>query len=285
MGLNKDLIGKTYDQLETFEVTAEGARAYADASSATDIAGYGGDAPMAPPMFGVAFSFGALGAPILDGDLQVDMLRLVHGEQDMRFLKPVKPGMTLRSTSRVADIQEKSSGELLLIGIESFDEASGGKVLEAESALFIRGKRNKDKARIQAEKDAKKEAEAAFEALPLVFAAEQTVAADQSLRYAEASGDHNPIHTDEDAAKMAGLPGIILHGLCTMAFTHNALVRHAGGDPMSVARLKVRFSKPVLMGDTLKIEVRGDEGSPLALRVTNQHGDAVLTEGTAEMRS
>ena len=76
-------------------------------------------------------------------------------------------------------------------------------------------------------------------------------------------------HLDEDVAKMAGLPSIILHGLCTMAFVHDALVRHAGGDPMVVKRLAVRFNKPVLMGDKLTIDVRGT-GKSLAIQVTNQ---------------
>jgi len=51
------------------------------------------------------------------------------------------------------------------------------------------------------------------------------VTKDQSLRYADASGDNNPIHVDEGVAKAAGLPGLILQGLCTMAFSQNAIVR------------------------------------------------------------
>jgi acyl dehydratase len=254
-----------------------------DATAANDIDAYTGDDAIAPPMFGVAFSFGALGAPILDGDLNVDMLRLVHGEQDMAFLRAVRPGSKIRSVSRISDIQEKSSGELLLVGIESFDEA-GDKVLEATSSLFIRGPRRKTKDAVKAERGARDDASAAFDDAPELFSATQEVAADQSARYAEASGDHNPIHTDEDAAKMAGLPGIILHGLCSMAFAHNALVRHAGGDPLAVQRLKVRFSKPVLMGDSLTVEARGPAAGPVLLVVKNQHGDLVLSEGVAELR-
>ena len=50
-------------------------------------------------------------------------------------------------------------------------------------------------------------------------------------RYAEASGDPNPIHTDPEFAKQAGLPGCILHGLWTMAQVARANSAIADGDP------------------------------------------------------
>jgi acyl dehydratase len=60
-------------------------------------------------------------------------------------------------------------------------------------------------------------------------------------RYAEASGDPNPIHTDPEYAKNVGLPGIILHGLWTMAQVARANAAAAGGDPRALKRLSVQF--------------------------------------------
>ncbi|MGZ5376363.1 MAG: MaoC family dehydratase, partial [Solirubrobacterales bacterium] len=60
-------------------------------------------------------------------------------------------------------------------------------------------------------------------------------------RYAAASGDPNPIHTDPDFAKSAGLPGCILHGLWTMAQVARANNAAAGGDPRNLKRLSVQF--------------------------------------------
>lgn len=60
-------------------------------------------------------------------------------------------------------------------------------------------------------------------------------------RYAEASGDPNPIHTDEDFAKSVGLPGTILHGLWSMAQVARAHTQAAGGDPRTLKRLSVQF--------------------------------------------
>ncbi|HXB64123.1 MAG TPA: MaoC/PaaZ C-terminal domain-containing protein [Solirubrobacteraceae bacterium] len=61
-----------------------------------------------------------------------------------------------------------------------------------------------------------------------------------TVRYAGASGDFNPIHVDDEFAKMVGLPGRILHGLWTMAQVARAQTDAAGG-PEHLRRLKVQF--------------------------------------------
>ena len=72
---------------------------------------------------------------------------------------------------------------------------------------------------------------------------ELRVTPDEGLtkRYAEASGDPNPIHTDEDFAKQVGLPGVILHGLWSMAQVARAHSALADGDPRALKRLAVQF--------------------------------------------
>jgi acyl dehydratase len=60
-------------------------------------------------------------------------------------------------------------------------------------------------------------------------------------RYAEASGDMNPIHIDEEFAKSVGLPRTILHGLYSMAQVARAHTSLAGGDPRSLMALSVQF--------------------------------------------
>jgi acyl dehydratase len=60
-------------------------------------------------------------------------------------------------------------------------------------------------------------------------------------RYADASGDPNPIHFDEEFAKSVGLPRTILHGLYSMAQVAKAHTDAAGGDPRALKRLAVQF--------------------------------------------
>jgi acyl dehydratase len=279
MGMNRALVGREYTKIDPVEVTADAALAYASATNA-NIAAYQGRDAVAPPMFGVSYTFAGLGAPLFDPELNVDMMRLVHGDQDMTFVRPVRPGDVITTTSKVLDIVEKTSGEIITVGITGKNQ-KGEVVLEAKSGLFVRGPRKKEN--VEAERAERDAEEAAWEQAPRAWSSTEMVAPDQSKRYAEASGDRNPIHLDEDVARMAGLPSIILHGLCTMAFVHNACVRKLGGDPAKLRRLAVRFNRPVLMGDVLTIDARGPEKGPWQIRVTNQSGVVVLKNGVAEL--
>lgn len=68
-------------------------------------------------------------------------------------------------------------------------------------------------------------------------------------RYAAVSGDSNPIHLDREAARAAGLPGVVLHGLSTIAVGATFAVNElAAGDPTALARLRVRFARPAPPG-------------------------------------
>ena len=276
MGVNRALIGRKYTQAKAVQIKPDMASAFANATGASaDI--YATKKNIIHPMFGVACSFHSLTAPLMDGELQADLMRLVHGEQKMTWHRMFKPGEMIYSSSMIQDIQTKESGETIIVGIESKD-SDGHLVLKIESTLFIRGAKKKA---------SKTESPDAFQNLQLFFQKTQTVEHDQSVRYAHASGDRNPIHLDDEAAQLAGLPSRILHGLCTMAFVHNALTEHGGGDPRCVKELNVRFARPVFMGDCLSIDVRHvddnqDNNSHYAIRVTNQNGHRVLTNGLAK---
>lgn len=113
------------------------------------------------------------------------------------------------------------------------------------------------------------------------------VSLEQIQRYAEASGDHNPIHLDETFARAAGLPGVIGHGMLTMAFA-NQLVTDWLGDRSALKRLQGRFAGVVLPGDELTASgsvVSKDEATRrvvINLTVSNQRGERVFTKGVAE---
>ncbi len=103
------------------------------------------------------------------------------------------------------------------------------------------------------------------------------------IYYAAASGDFNPIHIDKEMAQMAGLPGNILHGMCTMAWAVEAAVDALGGDPGSLRHVKVRFSKPVKIDDTITFTATR-AGHRVEISATNQDGDEVLKNAVAEGR-
>ena len=105
-------------------------------------------------------------------------------------------------------------------------------------------------------------------------------------RYAEASGDPNPIHTDPEFAKSAGLPGVILHGLWTMAQVARANSAAAGGDPRALKRLEVQFRG---MGfPKQEVTVTGtvtdvDDGRVVVDTVAEQDGNQIIRNATAEL--
>jgi acyl dehydratase len=112
------------------------------------------------------------------------------------------------------------------------------------------------------------------------------VTRDQISAYAEASGDRNPIHLDDGAARAAGLPGVIAHGMLGMAQLANFVVAYAG-DHRRLRRLRCRFSGMVLPGDAITFNGRvvAEDGRlvTLELNAENQKGEKVLTKALAEV--
>jgi acyl dehydratase len=74
------------------------------------------------------------------------------------------------------------------------------------------------------------------------------------VRYAGASGDFNPIHWNERFAREVGLPGVIAHGMLTMATAVRVVVDWVG-DPGAVLQYGVRFTKPVPVDDVVGADV------------------------------
>jgi 3-hydroxybutyryl-CoA dehydratase len=103
--------------------------------------------------------------------------------------------------------------------------------------------------------------------------------------YAAVSGDFNPIHIDPEVGRAAGFPGAILQGMCTMAWLADACTAYLG-DPARVKRLRVRFSRPVVVGDVVTFRGRcvAVEGPVVRLEIEarNQRGEEVLKDASAE---
>jgi acyl dehydratase len=105
-------------------------------------------------------------------------------------------------------------------------------------------------------------------------------------RYAEASGDPNPIHIDEEFAKSVGLPGCILHGLYSMAQVAKAHTDVAGGDPRALKRLEVQFrgmgfpEQEIVVTSTVK---RVEGGRVVTDTVAAQGENRIIRNAEAEL--
>jgi acyl dehydratase len=115
------------------------------------------------------------------------------------------------------------------------------------------------------------------------------VSQEQINAYADASGDHNPIHLDADFARSVGLPGTIAHGLLELGILAEAISSWAGGSA-NLQSLSCRFSKPLLPSDTIictgtVVAVDEAEGvATLDVGAASDRGDRVLTNGRATVR-
>lgn len=89
------------------------------------------------------------------------------------------------------------------------------------------------------------------------------------VSYAAASGDQNPIHQDEAIARAVGLPGVIAHGMYTMALAARALDEWAGA-PGRIGEIGVKFTKPVV------VPPEGTEVSVSAVVSAVEEGAATL---------
>jgi acyl dehydratase len=95
-----------------------------------------------------------------------------------------------------------------------------------------------------------------------------------------------PIHLDDTIAKSVGLPGIIIHGLCTMAFTSVAVIQHAcPHDPGRLERLAVRFAKPVQPEQTITTRLWTAGEGIYAYETESGDGAVVIKDGLAQVRS
>lgn len=107
-----------------------------------------------------------------------------------------------------------------------------------------------------------------------------TFTREQIASYAEASGDRNPIHLDDQVARSVGLPGVIAHGMFQMGLAARVAAEAAGG-PQRLRRLSCRFSGMVRPGDTVVFRAEETDGR-IQITAVNQDGEAVLSKAVAE---
>ena len=107
-------------------------------------------------------------------------------------------------------------------------------------------------------------------------------------RYAKASGDHNPLHTDPTFAATTQFGGTIAHGMLVLAYISEMMIAAFGGRWLSSGRLKVRFRGAARQGDTVTAAgrvVSVDAGTITCdVECRNQNGE-VLISGEASLRT
>ena len=104
--------------------------------------------------------------------------------------------------------------------------------------------------------------------------------------YAEASGDHNPIHIDQEFARSTPMGGTIAHGMLVLTFISEMMTVTFGEAWLSGGTLDVRFRAPARPADTITARARSLEPKDGSLRYSVEcvsQTDEVLISGTAEV--
>lgn len=264
-----------------FEVTRERLVEYAKATNDPIPAHLAGD--VASPVFAIVPVFEALTEPALEVVPLSFFGRVVHGEQDFVFHRPIAPGETLVSRAKMTGYEGLPNGTRGTVYLETRSE-DGELVNEQYVTLFVRGVDAGEAAGVLGPVFPFDEA---LREQPPVAEVVQHVDDDQTFRYGPAAGDPMPIHLDDEIARDSGLPGIIAHGLCTMAFTSWAVLTELGGSDVGrLKRLAVRFSKPVLPGQDLRTRVwrvGSADGVTTYRYETSVNDDLVVRAGLAEI--
>jgi len=229
-----------------------------------------GEDQVAPPLIVAASLIPGTGTMLTEVDLDLDLRRIVHGSIELAFHAPVRPRDAIACTGQFDGVARKSTGDEISFGYAVHNQ-NDALVCDGVTRYFVRDKTRGKGGRADPELPA---GEPHFEV-------EQVVSEGQSLLYAKGSGDVFPIHTNPDFARMVGLPDVILHGMCTLAFSTRAVVSALlGGEAQRLRTLSVRFAKMVFHGDTLSTRIWRDDGGARFV-TANQDGKLVLREGTA----
>jgi acyl dehydratase len=195
------------------------------------------------PIFGVIPAFDVLWQAVKK--LNVDLQKVLHGEQTIFADKPIPPRGKLLTTARLEGIYDK--GRAALVQVRSETNSEQGETLFRCLAVFF----CRDEGGWGGDPGPKGERHEVPGDRPPDFAVSDRTSPNQAVLY-RLTGDVNPLHVDPEFAAGAGFKEPILHGLCTFGFAARAILK-AGcdNDVRRLKEFKARFSNVVFPGETV----------------------------------
>ena len=238
---------------------------------------------MAPLTFPVTASASRISRLLYEA-LGLNRERVLHGGQSYEYFRRLCAGDRLRCSTRIVSDQRKTgkrSGPMRVIERQTeMREAATGQLVVVEAATTVE---------LQ---NPKRESVRATAAESLAWDKKRefgTLTRADFAQYAEAAGDRNPLHIDEQAARRAGYATVFGHGMLSAGLLGTFIDEFIGAD--DVVRFAVRFVDQVIAGDSLTaLRLAGsgsssdcDGHSRFELALVNQHGFPVAT-GSAVTR-
>ncbi len=204
----------------------------------------------------------------------INYTHVVHAEQGVTFHAPLPPAAQVRAEGGVTGAIDKGDKGALIFGETTLVDVTSGIRYATLATTWM--------ARADGHFGGPKTPAPAPHPMPDRVPdriIDYTTRPDQALLY-RLLGDRNPLHADPKAAQAAGFSRPILHGLCTYGITCRAVLEIWGDlDPARMASHSLRFSAPVLPGETITISFwREPHGISFEAHVTNR-GVAVVRNG------
>lgn len=311
MVISQSFVGKEYSSLP-YKIGREKLREFLVATKG-DLEKF---SEIISPTFPVVYQHEILGSVLFDPELKLNLRKLVHGEQEFVYHKPVQVGDTILTSARIEKIFQKGPHDFVVLRSVSVNQVQE-RVGEAIWTFVMRGGNDTDftlQEKIAVKvlsllppdpRLRKKQFETLRKLEALVGHRIDLERAKQDLYYydqyskdeaamqvfidkympqvyAGASGDFNIIHLDESFGRSVGLGGNILHGMATMALGANFAVYNL--DPRRLKRYKARFSAPVKPLDTLTYRGKWSEDKKsFNFRAVNQNAQEVLSSAVLEI--
>lgn len=254
--------------------------------------GYGSD-PLDPSQLGFVYEASLQAVPSIccvlahpgfwakRPELEIDWLKLLHGEQSFEIHHPIPPEGTVKASYEIAAVTDKGVGKgAVLHLVKSLNDAdTGERLATVRSVLFLRGDGG-----CGSFGNAPPEPSPLSEQSPTHVKDIPTLP--QSALIYRLSGDYNPIHADPVAAAKAGFERPILHGLCTLGIATRAILATFADDVSGrLNSLSVRFSRPVFPGETIRTEFFAAGGQVRFRSRAVERDVIVLDRGTAVLRA
>ncbi len=213
----------------------------------------------------------------------VDWVRVLHGEQDMEFHRPLPPEGTITAQTRIAGIVDKGAdkGAIIHTEREGVLQETGETLFTVRQTTFARGDGGFHAGGGSPDPGFTPPPPQPVPDTPPDLTCDLTIAPQAALIY-RLSGDPNPLHADPKVAAQAGYPRPILHGLCTLGVAGHAVLKTCCGyDPARCKSLKVRFTAPVYPGETLRTEMWRVEGGVAFRSLVVERDVVALNHGYA----
>ena len=221
-------------------------------------------------------------------DTGIDWVKLLHGEQRVRWHRPLPASGDVVGHNRITHLTDKGEGKgAIMITERRLESAAGERLATVQQVTFLRGDGGYSQLAGGQPSDAPLPAlQPTPEDRAPDFTDTQVIRPEAALLY-RLMGDTNPLHADPAVASKAGFERPILHGLASYGLVAHAVLRQCGGgEPARLKALDIRFAAPVYPGETLVTEIWRMPGQPgqLQLRARVAERDkVVMSHGFAEL--